>query len=149
MKKIFVSACLLGFNVKYNGKNNKNDNIIALKNDYILIPICPEKEGGLGCPRTPSEIKNGKVYFKTGEDVTDNFSKGAEKIFELAKKEQPDAFILKEGSPSCGVNLIYDGNFTNTKIKGQGITVKKLQSEFNNFYSENEIEKFKDEIKKL
>ena len=40
--KILVSACLLGIDCKYNGKNNKNDKIIELLKDHELIPVCPE-----------------------------------------------------------------------------------------------------------
>lgn len=45
--KILVSACLLGIDCKYNGKNNKNDKIIELLKDHELIPVCPEIMGGL------------------------------------------------------------------------------------------------------
>lgn len=34
--------------------------------------------------------------------------------------------ILKEYSPSCGVNEIYDGSFTGAKIKGQGVAAQLL-----------------------
>lgn len=40
--KILVSACLLGENCKYNGGNNKNENVIKLGEKHTLIPICPE-----------------------------------------------------------------------------------------------------------
>lgn len=34
-----VSACLLGINCKYNGKNNRNDKVLRLlKEGEILIP---------------------------------------------------------------------------------------------------------------
>ena len=54
--KILVSACLLGIDCKYNGKNNKNDKIIELLKDHELIPVCPEILGGLPTPRIPAEI---------------------------------------------------------------------------------------------
>ena len=54
--KILVSACLLGIDCKYNGKNNKNDKIIELLKDHELIPVCPEIMGGLPTPRIPAEI---------------------------------------------------------------------------------------------
>lgn len=55
--KIAVSACLLGENCKYNGGNNKCDEIIKLGEKYTLIPICPECFAGLKIPRLLSEIK--------------------------------------------------------------------------------------------
>ena len=77
--KILVSACLLGENCKYNGGNNKNEDVIKLGEKHTLIPICPETFSGLPSPRMPSEIKDGKVYSKNGEDLTDFFFDGAEK----------------------------------------------------------------------
>ena len=50
MEKILISACLLGKNCKYNGKNNYMDIIEKLKEKYILYPICPEVFGGLSIP---------------------------------------------------------------------------------------------------
>ena len=55
-EKILVSACLLGFNTKYNGGNNYRESVIKLIEDYDVIPICPESLGGLSIPRKPSEI---------------------------------------------------------------------------------------------
>ena len=75
--KILVSACLLGIDCKYNGKNNKNDKIIELLKDHELIPVCPEIMGGLPTPRIPAEIHQNKVIAKDGKDVTKQYQKGA------------------------------------------------------------------------
>ena len=47
METILVSACLLGDNVKYDGKNNYDQRIEALKDKYDIVPICPEVFGAL------------------------------------------------------------------------------------------------------
>ena len=47
--------------------------------------------------------------------------------------------ILKEGSPSCGVNYIYDGNFNGTKIPGMGITAKILKEASIEVISEKDL----------
>ena len=122
-----VSACLLGVDCKYNGGNNKEDRIIDYLKGKNYVPICPEQLGGLTTPRNPVEIVNGKFKDAEGTDFTKNFIKGSEetlKIIELIKNV--DAIILKEGSPSCGVNKIYDGTVTNRKIKGIGCTAQLL-----------------------
>ena len=54
--------------------------------------------------------------------------------------------ILKEGSPSCGVNYIYDGNFNGTKIPGMGITTKILKEAFIEVISEKDLGGNKDGI---
>lgn len=74
--KILVSACLLGENCKYNGGNNKNENVIKLGEKHTLIPICPETFACLPTPRVPSEIRDGRVYSKNGEDLTEAFYDG-------------------------------------------------------------------------
>ena len=84
--KILVSACLLGENCKYSGGNNKNDEVIALGEGYDLVPICPECFAGLPIPRVPSEIKDGRVYSKNGEDLTDKFLEGAQQALYIAKE---------------------------------------------------------------
>lgn len=147
MKKIFVSACLLGYNCKYNGKNNLNENVIKLKSNYILIPFCPEEKGGLSTPRNPSEIKNDKVISNKNKDVTNEYNLGAQKALLLAQKENVCACILKEKSPSCGVHNIYNGEFNHTLISGEGITTRLLKKHFK-IYNENEINLLLKEIEK-
>ena len=127
MEKILVSACLLGINCKYDGENNKNNKVLEYLKDKEVIPICPEIMGGLPTPRIPSEIKDNKVITKENNDVTYNFVKGAEEVLYLAKLLNVKKALLKAKSPSCGVGEIYDGTFTHTKIKGDGITTRLLK----------------------
>ncbi|MFI3330017.1 MAG: DUF523 domain-containing protein [bacterium] len=126
MVKILVSSCLLGDNCKYNGGNNYCDIESKLSN-YEIIKFCPEVSGGLSIPRTPAEIVNDKVITSSGDDVTNEFTLGAIRCLELCKKHNIKKAILKEKSPSCGVNSIYDGTFSNTLIDGLGITTKLLK----------------------
>ena len=48
------------------------------------------------------------------------------------KENNIDLVILKESSPTCGVNYIYDGTFTHTKIKGCGFLTKMLKIKHKN-----------------
>lgn len=125
--KLLVSACLLGINCKYNGKNNKNEKILELLKDHDLIPVCPETLGGLQTPRIPSEIQNNKVITKDGKDVTKEYQKGAQEALKIAKLYDCKVAILKEKSPSCGCGKIYDGTFSKTLINGDGITTRLLK----------------------
>lgn len=45
--KILVSACLLGENCKYNGKNNYSERVAKYLEGHEVIPVCPEVLGGL------------------------------------------------------------------------------------------------------
>lgn len=136
-EKLLISSCLLGNNVKYNGKNNYIEGIEALKDYYDLIIICPEVMGGLPIPRIPSERKDNKVINKEGIDVTLEFTKGKDIALELLKKHNIKYALLKDGSPSCGSSYIYDGSFNGQKIKGVGLTVEALLRENVKIYTEN------------
>ena len=130
-EKLLISACLIGENVKYNGKNNLI-NISSLENEYELIPFCPEVEGGLSTPRPPSEIVSFnplKLINQNGDDVTDNFILGAKKALSLAKKEGIKKALLKANSPSCSSEYVYDGSFSGKLIKGKGVTTIFLEKE--------------------
>lgn len=130
-EKLLISSCLLGELVKYNGSHNKlEDNILdKLNRNFILYPFCPEVEGGLSVPRIPCEITNNnplKIINKNGKDKTKEFIKGAELTLRLCKKEKIKTALLKANSPSCSNQLIYDGTFSSSKIKGFGVTAKLL-----------------------
>ena len=140
--KVLVSACLLGHNTKYNGKNNLNEKLINLKDKLEFVLMCPEVEGGLSIPRTPAEIKDNKVINKDNIDVTNNYLKGANLALKKALKDNIKVAIVKEKSPSCGKNFIYDGTFTNTLIKGKGVTTSLLVENGIKVFNEDEIESF-------
>ena len=125
--KYAISKCLCGINCKYNGLNNLDDKIKELEEKNEVILICPEVFGGLPVPRIPFEIKNGKAINKEGKDVTDKVLNGCEIAFKMIKENNIDLVILKESSPTCGVNYIYDGTFTHTKIKGSGFLTRMLK----------------------
>ncbi|NLY21033.1 MAG: DUF523 domain-containing protein [Tissierellia bacterium] len=134
---ILVSACLLGINCRYDGKDNKVEEILSILEKHNIIPICPEQLGGLTTPREPSEIVNGKVMSKSGVDVNEEFEKGAEEALKLSKMFNSSIAILKARSPSCGSIQVYDGNFNGSLIDGEGVTAR--------LFRENGIEIFDEE----
>jgi len=144
MKKILISSCLLGENVKYNGGNNsiaENEFLQFLKKHNFLIPVCPEVDGGLSVPRSPVEIINNKAINTEGIDKTTEFINGANRALEQAIQYDVKMAIMKSKSPSCGKGLIYDGSFTKTLIKQNGISVKLLKKYNIKIFTENELEK--------
>ena len=128
-KNILVSACLLGQSCRYDGKSKPCERVIALKDTYNLIPICPEVMGGLPTPRTPSEICGELVLMKDGRNVTENYNRGAQRALEIARENACTVAILKEKSPSCGSGLIHNGLFDGGLVEGDGITAKLLKSQ--------------------
>lgn len=126
--KILVSACLLGKNCKYNGGNNLNQGVLEFIEGHEVIGVCPEQLGGLSTPRLQAEIVDGIVTNKEGISVDVQFRKGAQTALAVALEKKVDLAILQSRSPSCGVNEIYDGNFSGKKIKGQGVFAKLLSA---------------------
>jgi len=144
---ILVSACLVGINCRYDGSNLLNDHILKKFKSEGFIPVCPEQLGGLSTPRPSASIQNGtgseviagktKVINVNGKDVTKEFLKGAQESLKIAKLGGVKKAILKENSPSCGVN------FTNSdfkKVKGRGVFTAMLKSEGIKIFSEDNFE---------
>lgn len=140
---ILVSACLLGIGCRYDGKCKPNEDVIKLSEEHNLVPFCPEIYGGLQTPRVPSEIVGEKVLNAEGEDVTEQYSKGAEEALKTAKMFGCEVAIMKEKSPSCGNGLVHNGKFDGGLIEGDGITVRILKKNGISVFGESEIESIK------
>ena len=143
MKALLISRCLLGDSCRYDGKSKPlpDETLQALRARYDLIPVCPEVLGGLPTPRTPSERQGDRVVMKTGADVTEEYRRGAAAALQAAQENQVCAAVLKERSPSCGKGKIYDGTFTGTLKKGNGVTAEMLIDAGFAVYGESEIER--------
>ncbi|MDD5913491.1 MAG: DUF523 domain-containing protein [Oscillospiraceae bacterium] len=140
MDKLLVSACLLGAPCRYDGKSKPLAGIERLCEKYELVPVCPEREGGLPTPRTPSERRGEAVVMQDGTDVTAQYRRGAEAALKLCRREGCAAALLKERSPSCGSGAIYDGTFTHTLIPGDGVTAELLRQNGVRIYGESELD---------
>ena len=143
---IIVSACLLGLNTKYDGTTNAYALIRKYSSSGKFIPLCPEQLGGLPTPRVPVEIIGGTgqdvlsgrclAQGEQGEVVTSEFIQGATEVIKIVEMVTVTAAILKERSPSCGVNYIYDGSFSHRIKSGQGVTAAILKEHNIPIYSE-------------
>ncbi|KAF1303276.1 DUF523 domain-containing protein [Enterococcus saccharolyticus] len=128
---IGISACLGGSCCRYDGKNQEIPQLRKMLEMNEAIQVCPEVLGGLPIPRDPAEIIGGDgfdvwrgtavVRTNRGEDVTDMFKAGAKRAYEILKANQVTSLVLKDKSPSCGSQLIYDGTFSGTQIVGVGV----------------------------
>jgi uncharacterized protein YbbK (DUF523 family) len=132
-----VSACLLGVNCNWDGRDDINREVIRLVDAGVVIPVCPEQLGGLGTPRAPQEIRGGggddvldgrcRVVNRDGEDVTRAFLRGAKETVKIAALLHVTEFVGKARSPSCGCGKIYDGSFSGKLIRGDGVTSALLK----------------------
>jgi arginyl-tRNA synthetase len=147
-----ISACLLGRNCKYNGGNNRNEEVISFAEKHSIVEVCPETAGGLRSPRCPAERTGSRVISRDGRDLTGAFERGAQICLEHARRaaeasgEQIEGAVLKANSPSCGCGHIYDGTFTGRKIPGYGCFAEKLKELGIKTVTEEYFERKKDQM---
>lgn len=138
MKKVLVSACLLGERVRFDGQAKTQHHPVLERwlAEGRVVRVCPEVAGGLPVPRPPAERVGDAVVTKRGVDVTEHFERGAQEALRLARAHDIHVAVLKSGSPSCGSGFIYDGTFTKTRVDGDGVTTALLQSHGIRVFSE-------------
>lgn len=128
---IGISACLVGEACRYDGNHNTIDRASRLAKYGTVIKLCPEVLGGLPTPRPPAEIRYvegaRKVFGRDGKDVTHAFEEGAKETLKICQDKGIKYVVLKDRSPSCGKNHIYNGTFSGVLTEGNGITVDLLE----------------------
>ncbi|PHS34505.1 MAG: hypothetical protein COA92_01015 [Sulfurovum sp.] len=114
MRKVAISACLLGEKCRYDATDNRNDTLLTLLEGVELIPFCPE-DYAFGTPRATMDLVkmskgNRAVSNVTGEDISLPVLQYAIGFFD--KHHDIDLYIGKDRSPSCGVcsSKLYDEN---------------------------------------
>ncbi len=132
-----ASACLAGVKCRYDGEARPDAKITEMYKQGLVKLVCPECLAGLKASRCPSEIVGGdgddvlngqsRVMAEDGGDVTAEFVLGAQKTLETARKLGAQRAWLKSKSPSCGSGRIYDGTFSGTLSKGDGVTAALLK----------------------
>lgn len=152
MKKILVSACLLGKPVRYDGNSKTVDSaeLDPLLVQDRVISFCPEVSGGLPVPRAAAEIHAGdgnavianmaRVKTRDGTDVTDFFLSGAQQALALCHEHGITVAVLTETSPSCGSSQIYDGSFSRNAIQGSGVTAALLRQHGIKVFNQHQLE---------
>lgn len=150
--KLLVSRCLLGEPCRYDGRV-KTDLRPPLRaagiGDDCWISVCPESDGGLPTPRTPSEIRGtargvlegrDHIMAADGRDNTACFMKGARIAADLCRENGVRLALLKAKSPSCGFGQVYDGTFTGTLVAGRGLTAELLLDAGVRVLTENDLD---------
>ena len=152
LRKVLMSACLLGKKVRYDGGALSVDDQIVERwhSEGRIVSVCPEVEAGMSIPRPPAEIFKGSgksvlngevnVIENDGGKVTNEFLAGASLALNLCRKFDIDVAVLAEFSPSCGSSAIYDGSFLGKKVPGMGVTTALLREHDIQVFSQYEIE---------
>jgi uncharacterized protein YbbK (DUF523 family) len=146
VEKILISACLLGERVRYHGGDARREHptLQRWQAEGRLVPLCPEVTGGLSTPRPAAEIvvtaEGRRVLTTSGTEVTRAFERGAEAAAQTCAAHGIRVAILKDGSPSCGSQSIYDGTFSGRQTAGEGVTATRLRAAGIQIFSEFEID---------
>lgn len=138
--RILFSGCLAGNVCTYENTELAYAHIHQIVKHPMVkaFPFCPENYA-VGTPRLLSDIHGGsgfdvldgkaKVLATNGDDWTTAMLKAAQKMLELAEKQQVQLAIMLDISAACGTQTIYLGDRTlapQTYQKGPGVCAALL-----------------------
>ena len=117
MRKVLISACVIGKNVRWSGGNKRYDKIKdwADEHDIKLVPVCPENDL-FGTPRAKIRLRQEGQEVKgimKGKDIFPQLRDRCEQI--LLQYADAVGFIGIARSPSCGISV---------GVKNRGSTMK-------------------------
>jgi uncharacterized protein YbbK (DUF523 family) len=146
--KVGLSACLAGFEVRYNGGHCQSRLCLdELSHHFEYVTFCPEVAAGFGTPRPTMRLigdpeKPTLTYTADAKreqlDLTEQLVDGFKD--KLADFAELDGYILMKNSPSCGLQRIkvYQESGHPHEQRGQGIFTAALQKLYPNLPVEEE-----------
>ena len=142
--RVVVSQCLAQAPCRFNGEVILDEAVGRLTQDVSFLPVCPEMEIGLGCPRDPIRIvvsggERRLVQPATGRDLSGPMREFAKRF--LDSVGEVDGFLLKAKSPSCGISdvKVYDGPEGETfRREGRGFFAEAVLDRFGHLPVEDE-----------
>jgi uncharacterized protein YbbK (DUF523 family)/uncharacterized protein YbgA (DUF1722 family) len=135
--RLGVSACLLGERVRWDG-GHKRDRFLteALAPHVRWVPVCPEMSIGLGVPRESVRLerRGGRLRMVapgSGSDHTDAMRRWARDHLDELARSRLHGFVLKSGSPSCGVLGVKVRRADGRTVRdGRGLFARELIDRF-------------------
>jgi len=132
VKKVAISACLLGEACRYDASHNRDDSLLEKLKGFELISFCPE-DYAFGSPRpTMDLVKTTEgikaISNKTKKDLSLAVEDYAKTFFD--KHSDIDLFIGKDRSPSCGVcsAKLYDHDKNLLSMDEAGLMAKEAKA---------------------
>jgi uncharacterized protein YbbK (DUF523 family)/uncharacterized protein YbgA (DUF1722 family) len=130
---IGVSACLLGEQVRYDGGHKRNAFLLEQLASYVrFVPVCPEVAIGLAVPREAIRlVRRGeevRLLGSAGVDHTDAMRRWATTVIGELRERGLSGFVLKKGSPSCGLERVrvWDEGLQRPARPGRGVFAQAL-----------------------
>jgi uncharacterized protein YbbK (DUF523 family) len=127
MKKIALSACLVGCSCRYDGNHNLNKTLLDLLSSYDVVSFCPE-EHCFGTPRPTIDLVQEDELVAISNENNKNISEPiiqyAEDFFDA--NPEIELYIGKDRSPSCAVESgkVYDTDKNLLHTNGMGLMSK-------------------------
>lgn len=143
--RVGISECLLGHQVRHDGGHKRDDRVRdVLGACFEWVAVCPEVEVGMGVPREPVRLVSSRggtrmITVETSNDWTGRMRAYARDRLEQLERQRVRGFILKSGSPSCGMEgvRLYDDEGAETR-EGIGLFAAALRERFPNLPVEEE-----------
>jgi uncharacterized protein YbgA (DUF1722 family)/uncharacterized protein YbbK (DUF523 family) len=110
--KLGISACLLGQKVRHDGGHKRDAFLTDLLGRFVtFVPVCPEVELGMGTPREPIRLERGPAGVRlvapgSGKDHTAAMRRYAERRVAELSAHELSGYVLKQDSPSCGMERV-------------------------------------------
>ena len=109
--RIGVSACLLGEQVRHDGGHRRNAFLLEELAQHVrFVPVCPEVGIGLGVPRDTIRLvrREGEIRLigAGGADHTESMRRWAGATVADLQRLELSGFVVKKGSPSCGLERV-------------------------------------------
>lgn len=137
--KVGISACLLGHNVRFNGSNCHKKWLTKTLSQYFDYQVvCPEVTAGLGVPRKTmflvqdQAVEQPKLIMRDDNhsELSDQLKEASQKLLKMCA--DVSGFIVKRGSPSCGLASakLYNDKFNVLRHNADGMFVRCLKAQF-------------------
>jgi uncharacterized protein YbbK (DUF523 family) len=138
-----ISSCLLGERVRYDGGHKKNSYIIdTLGQFFEFRAFCPEMAIGLGVPRPKIHLikEAGKIEVV---GVDNKLLQVTDDLIAIAQDQahwhsEIFGYIVKSGSPSCGMERVKIYSNDIPEHQGVGLYTKTMMENFPNLPVEEE-----------
>ena len=131
--RIGISSCLLGQEVRYDGGHKRDPFLSDVLGRFVeCVPVCPEVEAGMGVPRPSVRLvrSGGEVRMleeRSGEDHSRAMRSFAGKRVAALGKLDLSGYVLKQDSPSCGMERVrIYGEKGMPQKKGRGLFAQAM-----------------------
>jgi uncharacterized protein YbgA (DUF1722 family)/uncharacterized protein YbbK (DUF523 family) len=134
--RIGVSTCLLGEPVRFDGGHKRDPFLVETFGRFVeWVSVCPEVEAGLGVPRESMHLRRlddqvRLITTKTGIDYTDAMRRYAARRVAALAAHDLCGYVLKKGSPSCGMEGVKIYGRNGPVASGRGLFAETLLRAF-------------------